>query len=87
MNTSVSKDQENPSEMELSIVAERLRAGDEPKFPENANTLEYAEGLDNNDSLRHLRDQFILPTKASLKKKILDGSIPGTPHEDSLAKK
>ncbi|KAK4549369.1 Kynureninase 1 [Oleoguttula mirabilis] len=63
--------------MELSPIAERLRAGDQPKFSGDANTLEYAESLDASDSLRHLRDQFILPTKASLKKKALNGNIPG----------
>lgn len=55
-----------------------LRTGQKPQFPSNANTLEYAQSLDAQDELRHFRDEFIIPTRASLKKKALDGSIPGT---------
>ncbi|UKZ57575.1 Kynureninase 1 [Trichoderma virens] len=63
--------------MDLPAYVERLRSGAPPKFPADANSLEFAQKLDSQDSLRHLRDEFILPTKASLKKKALDGSIPG----------
>jgi kynureninase len=63
--------------MEFSSFVDRLRAGGAPKFPASANTAEYAAKLDSEDDLRHLREQFILPTKASLKKKALDGTIPG----------
>ncbi|KAK5124997.1 Kynureninase 1 [Meristemomyces frigidus] len=62
----------------MSSIAERLRAGSDPKFPENANTVEYAENLDANDSLCQLRDQFVLPTKASIRKKALDGRSPSS---------
>lgn len=55
-----------------------LRDGQKPEFPSNANTLEYAQFLDAHDELRHFRDEFIIPTRASLKKKALDGTIPGT---------
>ncbi len=47
----------------------------------NINTREYAEGLDNQDSLKHLRDEFIIPTKADLKNKTLakSGNVPPPP--------
>lgn len=67
--------------MELSSFVERLRGGQPAAFPEDANSLAFAQKLDSQDSLKHLRDEFIIPTKASLKKKALDGSIPGK--EDS----
>lgn len=63
--------------MELSTFVQRLRNGEAPKFPHDANSLAFAQGLDAQDKLSHLRDEFILPTKSSLKKKALDGSIPG----------
>ncbi|KAL6798426.1 pyridoxal phosphate-dependent transferase [Trichoderma sp. SZMC 28012] len=65
------------NKMDLPAYVERLRSGAPPKFPADANSLQFAQKLDSQDSLRHLRDEFILPTKASLKKRALDGSIPG----------
>ncbi|KAG5951741.1 Kynureninase 1 [Claviceps sorghi] len=62
--------------MDLTAFVHRLRSGDDPKFPGDANTLEFAQRLDSQDQLKHLRDEFVLPTKASLKKKALDGSFP-----------
>ncbi|KAK7418156.1 Kynureninase (L-kynurenine hydrolase) [Neonectria punicea] len=64
--------------MELSTFVDRLRNGDAAKFPHDAGSLAFAQRLDSQDSLSHLRDEFILPTKSSLKKKALDGSIPGS---------
>jgi len=64
--------------MDLSTFVDRLRSGEAPKFPTDANTLAFAQQLDSQDPIRHLRDEFIIPTKASLKKKALDGRIPGT---------
>jgi kynureninase len=61
--------------MELSSFVERLRSGSSPKFPHDANSLDFARNLDSQDKLSHLRDEFVLPTKKSLKKKSLDGSI------------
>ena len=66
-----------PSDMELQAMVERLRGGKALEFPTDANTLAFAQNLDSQDSLRHLRDEFIIPTKGSFKKKALDGSIPG----------
>lgn len=66
---------------DLPAFVERLRGGQPAKFPSDANSLSFAQQLDAQDALKHLRDEFIIPTKASLKKKALDGSMPGT---DSL---
>ncbi|KAK5987060.1 Kynureninase 1 [Cladobotryum mycophilum] len=66
--------------MELSTYVERLRSGAAPKFPAEAKTVEFARQLDSQDTLKHLRDEFILPTKRALKKRALDGTIPGEPH-------
>ena len=63
--------------MELPTLVERLRSGKALEFPSDANTLAFAQNLDSQDTLRHLRDEFIIPTKDSFKKKALDGSIPG----------
>ena len=38
---------------------------------EEALTRKYAETLDANDPLKHLRKEFIVPTKANLKSKTL----------------
>ncbi|KAK8044357.1 pyridoxal phosphate-dependent transferase [Apiospora rasikravindrae] len=64
--------------MEFQTIVERLRSGQDPKFPGNANSLEYAETLSSQDPLKHLKEEFILPTRASLRKKGLTGSLPGS---------
>ncbi|EFY88413.1 Kynureninase (L-kynurenine hydrolase) [Metarhizium acridum] len=63
--------------MDLAAFVDRLRNGSAAKFPADANTLAFAQKLDSQDQLKHLRDEFVLPTKGSLKKRALDGSIPG----------
>ncbi|KAK3374753.1 kynureninase 2 [Podospora didyma] len=68
--------------MEFDAHVHTLRAGMTVEFPAEAATLEYAQQLDKNDKLSHLRDQFLLPSRLSLKKKALDGTIPGTPSTD-----
>ncbi|KJZ75480.1 Kynureninase 2 [Hirsutella minnesotensis 3608] len=62
--------------MDLSAYVDRLRRGEAAGFPSDANSLAFAQELDKQDQLRHLRDEFTLPTKASLKKKNLDGTLP-----------
>ncbi|KAK2767128.1 l-kynurenine hydrolase 2 [Colletotrichum kahawae] len=62
--------------MEFAAFAEQIRSSHPAKFPTNANTAEYAQQLDAQDKLRHLRDEFIIPTKGSLKKKELNGTFP-----------
>ncbi|KAF5123994.1 Kynureninase 1 [Metarhizium anisopliae] len=63
--------------MDLASFVDRLRNGSAAKFPADANTLAFAQKLDSQDQLKHLRDEFVLPTKGSLKKRALDGSLPG----------
>jgi kynureninase len=63
--------------MDLQSISDRLRAGGDAKFPPTANTNEYAKSLDSQDKLGHLRDQFILPTKGSLRKKELEPFTSG----------
>jgi hypothetical protein len=71
----------NANNMDLPAFVERLRSGAPPKFPADADSLQFAQKLDSQDALRHLRDEFILPTKGSLKKRALDGTIPGMSSE------
>lgn len=63
--------------MDTTGFVNQLRSGGRAKFPPHANSLEYARKLDEQDPLRHLRDEYILPTKASLRKKHLNGVLPG----------
>lgn len=70
--------------MDLASFVDRLRNGSAAKFPADANTLAFAQKLDSQDQLRHLRDEFVLPTKGSLKKRALDGSIPGMSNSSHL---
>ncbi|EJP70018.1 kynureninase-like protein [Beauveria bassiana ARSEF 2860] len=64
--------------MDLPAYVERLRGGAAAKFPANANSLDFAQRLDSQDKLSHLRYDFILPTKTSIKKSALDGTLPST---------
>ncbi|RDA83886.1 hypothetical protein CP532_3371 [Ophiocordyceps camponoti-leonardi (nom. inval.)] len=62
--------------MSFSSYVERLRNGQKPGFPAEADSVAFAKTLDQQDNLRHLRDEFILPSKASLRKRALDGTLP-----------
>ncbi len=62
--------------MDTAAAVGRLRAGQDAEFPASAKTADFARSLDAQDPLRHLRSQFIFPTKASLTKKALDGNLP-----------
>lgn len=62
--------------MSSSALLSQIRSAGAAKFPSNANSVEFAQELDAQDSLRHLRDEFTLPTRKSLKKKVLDGTLP-----------
>lgn len=59
--------------MDFVAVADQIRSGKKPTFD---TSLEHAQSLDAADSLRHLRDEYIFPTKASLKSKSLQGQSP-----------
>lgn len=57
--------------MDVSAAVEALRQGQTPNFPPEAKKHTFAEKLDAQDELRHLRGQFNIPTKGSLRKKAL----------------
>ncbi|KAF2771097.1 kynureninase [Teratosphaeria nubilosa] len=65
--------------MSLKQLQAQIRDGQRPIFPSEASLQNwgFATTLDSQDKLAHLRNEFILPTKTSLKKKALDGKIPG----------
>jgi len=44
----------------------------QPAQEEDIESLAYAQNLDKKDALRHLREQFIIPSKADLKRTTLD---------------
>ncbi|KAL2759899.1 hypothetical protein ACRALDRAFT_1038939 [Sodiomyces alcalophilus JCM 7366] len=62
--------------MDTTNFVNQLRSGARAKFPAHASSLDYARKLDQQDPLRHLRDEFILPTKGSLRKRHLNGILP-----------
>ena len=63
--------------MEFNAILDSLRRGEGAKFPANASARAFAKKLDAQDPVRHLQEQFVFPTKSSLKKKSLDGRLPG----------
>ncbi|KAL2129223.1 hypothetical protein VTI74DRAFT_8069 [Chaetomium olivicolor] len=62
---------------EYQSFIDTLRAGNKPKFGPKSQSIEYARQLDAQDKLSSLRANFNIPTKGSLRKKGLNGSIPG----------
>lgn len=64
--------------MSLDSFATALLEGKAANFPPEANTLEFAKSLDAQDDLRHLREQFNIPTKGSLRRKTLKPASTGT---------
>ncbi|KAK0703945.1 pyridoxal phosphate-dependent transferase [Lasiosphaeria miniovina] len=62
--------------MDFQTLVKILRAGRVPDFHPDADSFAYADALDAQDGLSHLREQFIIPTRASLKKRALDGTVP-----------
>lgn len=62
---------------EFMFLVKALRAGQTPEFPPESTSVDYARRLDAQDRLSFLRDHFIIPSKGSLKKKVLDGRLPG----------
>ena len=63
--------------MEFAAVVERIRAGQPAGFPANGDDIAFARQLDAQSPLQNLRDEYIYPTKSSIKKKALDGKLPG----------
>lgn len=66
--------------MDFVAVADQIRSGKKPTFD---TSLEHAQSLDAADSLRHLRNEYIFPTKASLKSKSLQGQSSPKPNPGS----
>lgn len=64
------------SQIMFANYVQRLRCGQPVEFPPGANTIAYARQLDQEDELSYLRDEFLLPSKDSLQKTKLDGSLP-----------
>ncbi|KAK4098905.1 kynureninase 2 [Parathielavia hyrcaniae] len=62
---------------DFPLLVITFRAGEKPEFPADAKSIDYARQLDAQDKLKSFRDDFIIPTKASLKKRALNNSIPG----------
>ncbi|KAL2170615.1 hypothetical protein VTG60DRAFT_4628 [Thermothelomyces hinnuleus] len=63
---------------EYQSLIDAFRAGQKkPEFPSNFDSREYARQLDAQDKLSFLRDSFTIPTKGSLRKKALTGTLPG----------
>ncbi|KAH7117429.1 putative kynureninase [Dactylonectria macrodidyma] len=69
--------------MNFSAYVRRLREGSPAAFPAEANSAAFARQLDVQDKLLHLRNEFILPSKASLKKHTLDSTLPAKHHGDN----
>ncbi|KAH8886050.1 kynureninase [Thozetella sp. PMI_491] len=61
--------------MDTLLLTAELRAGRQAKFPAHANTRDYAQGLDFQDHLASLRNNFIIPTKGSLNKTAVSGRL------------
>lgn len=65
-------------------MLEALRAGRTPAFGDDAHSLAYAQALDAQDPVRALRDEFIVPSKAMIRRTALD-ALPATPDGDGAA--
>lgn len=57
--------------MDFAATADGIRAGKKPAFSDSS--VAYAQSLDNSDPLKDLRNDYIFPTKASLKSRSLQG--------------
>lgn len=64
--------------MDFTTVVERIRSGQPAGFPERANDLTFAQELDALDPVQKLRNDYIYPTRDSLKKRALNGKLPCT---------
>ena len=57
-------------------MIKHLATGQSVKFPHNATGLEYAQDLDRSKDLPNFREQFRIPTRASLKRKHISRDQP-----------
>lgn len=57
------------SKMDFSATADQIRSGKKPAFRDFSR--QHARSLDDSDPIKHMRKEYIFPTKASLKDKAL----------------
>lgn len=55
--------------MDFAATADQIRSGKKPTFDDSS--LEFAQSLDKADPLKEFRNEYIFPTKTSLKSKSL----------------
>ncbi|PSK42980.1 Kynureninase [Elsinoe australis] len=69
--------------MDVLPAIEQLRSGKEVSWPQNADSLDFAEQLDQNKDIKHFRNDFVIPSKAQLKRKtLLDDDTTREPASD-----
>ena len=62
----------NAKIMDATNAVNLLRRGEKPEWPANADSLDFAQSLDShNDILKTFRKEFVVPTRAQLKRKTL----------------
>ncbi|KAF2745430.1 kynureninase 2 [Sporormia fimetaria CBS 119925] len=71
--------------MDAAAAINQLRAGEKPEFPSNASSLDFALSLDKSDSevLKSFRTDFVIPTKAQLKRKTVNDTPETTAQASS----
>ncbi|POS75760.1 kynureninase [Diaporthe helianthi] len=69
--------------MDFSAAADQIRSGKKPAFSDFSR--QHARSLDESDPIKHLRNEYIFPTKASLKDKalkpVVSSAAAGNGHE------
>jgi kynureninase len=76
--------------MDITNAIQTLREGQKPTWPAESDSLEFAQSLDNSDQIQKtFRSEFVVPTKAQLKRKILKdddqtAAQASSPEEESI---
>jgi len=76
--------------MDVTNAIQQLRQGQKPEWPSNADSLDFANSLDNNDQIpKSHRSDFIVPTKAQLNRKTLQddaetAAVASSPDDESI---
>lgn len=68
--------------MDFQTLLASLQSSGTAVFPAEAGTLDYARKLDAQEPVRALRNEFIFPTKGSLRQTIAPASLEGTSEEE-----
>ncbi|PNS19200.1 Kynureninase [Sphaceloma murrayae] len=70
--------------MDIQQAVEQLRNGKDVSWPPNADSTSFADQLDHNESLKHFRDDFVVPTKAQLRRQtVVDDDATKKPASDA----